>query len=415
MSQALRELRELGQAAAAADDAALARVVAVLDRVPERGEADRVLDPVRPRLRTLRVPRPLGLPRLLFLPLDGVILPPARWTRGAAAVPRSALMVLAGAVQAALGAEGAAIAAACPRHTIQDDAAIAALGGRLWEPAARLLPEAPPPGWPGIGLNAGDYAGIAALCRPVWRAGPAIWAALSAAAEGPPEALARPALTAAAAGGAGPLTATLATLLLRATAPGLLAQLAAGLEPAARPVALAALDSILAAPPPPFAALDVRAAAEAARLTARRLEDLENCSLLTGEWQRRIQACRRVADEACRAAFLAATEQELVAPAQRLAAAPAVGDTEVAAMEEGARRLRVLEGAGRRLGNTQAYDRALRDLTASLRALGAQATNPEGLRPMDLARSLEILAGPEAAATLLPPGLLGGTEPAARR
>ena len=103
MSGALRELRQLGQAAVAADDAALARLVAMLDALPDRGEIDRVLDPVRPRLRALGLPRPLGLPRLLVLPLDGASLPPTRWTRGAAAVPRSALMALAGAVQAALG------------------------------------------------------------------------------------------------------------------------------------------------------------------------------------------------------------------------------------------------------------------------------------------------------------------------
>ena len=94
---ALRELRQLGQAAAVADDAAVARLVAMLDRLPDRGEADRVLDPVRPRLRALGLKRPLGLPRLLFLPLDGAILPPSRWSRGAPAVPRSALPMLAAA------------------------------------------------------------------------------------------------------------------------------------------------------------------------------------------------------------------------------------------------------------------------------------------------------------------------------
>src|SRR3954466_268648 len=109
MSGAMRELRQLGQAAAAADHAApapLVGLVAMLDRLPDRGEADRVLDPVRPRLRALGLPRPLGLPRLLFLPLDGAILPAAGWARGAAAVPRNALVALARAVQAALGAEG---------------------------------------------------------------------------------------------------------------------------------------------------------------------------------------------------------------------------------------------------------------------------------------------------------------------
>jgi hypothetical protein len=401
MSGALRELRQLGQAAVAADDAALARLVAMLDALPDRGEVDRVLDPVRPRLRALGLPRPLGLPRLLFLPLDGAILPPPRWARGAAAVPRSALMALAGAVQAALGAEGTAIAAACAPLSTNDFDAIAALGARLWPAAAEALPQAAPPGWAATGLAPADHAPIAALCRPIWRAGPAIWAALASAVAGPPPELARAALAAVAQAGPGPLAATLATLLQRASEPGALAQLAAGLDPAARAVALQALDQVLAAPPPPFGTLDPQAATEMALLTAHRLENLENCALLGSDRQRQVQACRRAADEACRASFLAAAERQLVAPALRLAEAPVVTDAEVEAMEAGARRLRALEGAGRKLGGAPAYDRALRDLTASLGTLGAQARHPDGLRPVDLARSLEILAGPEAAAALL--------------
>src|SRR4051794_1677345 len=220
MSGAMRELRQLGQAAAMADDASLTRLVAMLDRLPDRGEADRVLDPVRPRLRALGLPRPLGLPRLLFLPLDGAILPAAGWARGAAAVPRNALGALARAVQAALGAEGAAIAASCAPLTTADIAAIGGLGGRLWPAAATALPEAPPPGWERTGLAPGDYGTIAALCRPVWQAGPAIWAALAAAAEGPPAELARAALRAVAPAGNRPAARAPATPLPGARAPG---------------------------------------------------------------------------------------------------------------------------------------------------------------------------------------------------
>ena len=121
------------------------------------------------------------------------------------------------------------------------------------------------------------------------------------------------------------------------------------------------------------------------------------------------QACRRAADEACRAGFLAAAERQLVAPTLKLAAAPAVSDAEVAAIEDGARRLRTLESAGRKLGGAPAYDRALRDLTASLGVLGQQARNPAGLQPVDLARSIEILAGPDAAMAVLRDQLSTGT------
>ncbi|MFZ4406288.1 MAG: hypothetical protein ACOYOH_03050 [Paracraurococcus sp.] len=406
---ALRELRQLGQAAAVADDAAVARLVAMLDRLPDRGEADRVLDPVRPRLRALGLKRPLGLPRLLFLPLDGAILPPSRWSRGAPAVPRSALPMLAAAVQAALGPEGAAIAAGCAPHVTTDTDAVAALGGRLWPAAAMALPERPPAGWAQTGLAVADYAPIAALCRPLFQAGPAIWAALAASGSGPPTELVRAALQAVAPAGPGPLAAALATLLLRASEPGAVAQLAAGMDATARTVALQALEQVLEAPPPPFATLDPLAAADLALLTAHRLDDLEHCALLGAERQRQVQACRRAADEACRAGFLAAAERQLVAPTLKLAAAPAVSDAEVAAIEDGARRLRTLDSAGRKLGGAPAYDRALRDLTASLGVLGQQARNPAGLQPVDLARSIEILAGPEAAMAVLRDQLSTGT------
>jgi hypothetical protein len=401
MSGTGRELRRLGQAAAAADDTAIARLVALLDRLPERGVADQVLDPVRPRLRALGLARPLGLPRLLFLPLDGAIVPAARWARGVAAVPRSALVTLAAVVQAALGEEGRAIAEACAGHDTADAAVIAALGGRLWPRAAETLPEAVPQGWERTGLAAADYPGIAALCRPIWRAGPAIWSALAVAEAGPPEELARAALREVAPAGPGPLSAVLATLLQRAGAPGAVAQIAAGLGPAARPVAAQALEAMLDEPPPPFATLDPQSAAELALATARRLKDLEGCALLSGEKQRRLQAWRNAADQACRAGFLVAAERQVVDPAAKLAEAPVVADAEVAAMEEGARRLRALEGAGRRLGSAPAYDRALRDLIASLTGLASKACHPEGLQRVDLARSVEILAGPEAAAALL--------------
>ncbi|MCB4823421.1 hypothetical protein [Roseicella aerolata] len=409
MSGALREIRQLGQAAAAADDAALARLVALLDRVPRRGEADRVLDPVRPRLRALGLLRPLGLPRLLFLPLDGAIQPAARWTRGAAAVPRSALVVLAEMVGAALGEEAAAIATACAALSTADAGQVAVLGGRLWTRAADALPEAPPPGWERTGLAPADYPAIAALCRPVWRAGPAIWAALAAAEIGPPEELAEAALRAVAPAGLAPLSAVLATLLKRAAAPGAVARIAAGLDPTARPVAVQALEAMLAQPPPDFAALDPHAAAEQAAATARRLADLESSALLAGERQGQVQAWRRAADEACRAGFLAAAERQLVAPALRLATAPVVTDADVMAIEAGARGLRALQTAGRRLGGAAAYDRALRDLTGSLLTLAAEARNPAGLRPVDLARSIEILVGPDAAAALLGPQPSAGT------
>jgi len=402
MSGNLRELRALGQSAAWADDAALGRLVALLDQLGDRGVADAVLDPVRPRLRTLRPPRRLRFARLLFLPLDGAIQSPKQWKRGTPTVPRSALAVIAGAVCAALGPEGEAIAAACNGQTTSDHGIIAELGARLWPRAAEALPPAPPEPWAQTGLTPADYAAIAALCRPIWAQGPALFRATAAGPKGPPEDLVRKALAGLAPAGAGPLAAGLATLLLRSTAPGVVAQIAASVAPQARAVAVQALETMLAEPPPPFRALDPQAATEAALALVQRLDDLANCALLTGERQHQVAALRRAADDECRAGYLAATETQVLGPANALVKATLVADADVAAMEDGARRLRALEAAGRKLGSAPSYDKAVRTLTGSLVALGGQiAPGGAGLLPADLARSIEILAGPEAAEAAL--------------
>jgi hypothetical protein len=397
----LREVRSLGQAAAVADDRAVTRIVTFLDALAERGDLDRILDPVRPRLRGLGTPRRLRMARLLFLPLDGAVVPAADWSRGAARVPRSALRALTDAVEEALGAAGRAISAEADTLTTRDAEAIGRLGGVLWPAAAEALPQRPPSGWDRSGLAAADYAPIAALCRPVWAAGPAIWAALDVAAQGPPDAEARAALAAVLPAGPEALEIALATLLLRAATPGRLIQLAAGLHRQARKVAQRALDTALEAPLPGFAILAPRQAAEAAEGLADWLDDLDACPLLSGDRKRRLVACRQMAEAEFRASYASTAERHMLRPAQRLAAAEVVQDAEVVAMEAAARQVRALDAAGRRLGGPARYDATLRRMTEAIAALAPAAGAATGLRRMDIARTIEILAGPDAGAALM--------------
>ena len=395
----LREVRSLGQATAGADDAAVARIVGFLDGLVERGELDRILDPVRPRLRGLGTPRRLRFPRLLFLPLDGAIVSPSDWVRGEAKVPRSALRSLANAVQRAMGPRGTAIAEEVVQHTTHANALIGRLGDEVWPEAARLLPEAPPPGWEDSGLAARDYAPIAGLCRPLWAAGPALWTAMAA--QGPPEGLAQAALEAVLPAGPEALAIALATLLRGATAPGQLLQTAASLHPQARKVAQEALDAVMEGPLPPFATLQPQQTAAAALALADRLDDMANCALLTSDRQKRLAACRHRAEAAFRASYLTTVQEHLLQPVERLGAAAQVQDAEVSAMEVAARQLRALEAAGRRLGGATHYDMATQRMTARIAALLPEAGQSAGLRRMDLARCIEILAGPEAAAAVM--------------
>ena len=401
MTALTREVNWLGQATAQADDQALTRVVQMLDGLKDRGAADQVLAQARERLRALRPARPLGFMRVLFLPLDGAIIASPRWRRGEAQVPRSALAPLAQLVQQRLGAQAAQLAQACEGRTTAQLAEVAQLGQQLWPVAAQALPASPPLGWAEAGLNPADYAGIAALCRPLWQHGEAVWAAMAAGPAGPPEALARAALLAVQPAGPQALGAALAGILTRAANPGRVAMLAAQLEPQCRATAQAALDRVLDQAPPQLDLLDLAGAARAAAALAARLEDLEHCALIHGERQRRLAALRRAADEACRERFLAGVEAQVMLPASRMLASGAASDAAVGQVEAGARQLRGLEQVGRRLGGGGAYDKALATLHEALARLAPMAQGEAGLRLMDLARLVEILNGPEAAMQLL--------------
>lgn len=151
------------------------RVVALVDGLgADRGAADRLLESVRPRLASLRLARPLGFTRLLFMPLDPVIVPSDAWRPGAGRFPRGAILPLGAALHGALGATAAAVDAGCTGRTTGDAEAVRALGALLWPAAAVAVVRfgAPPEGWEAAGgLRPEDFPALAALCAEAWRRG----------------------------------------------------------------------------------------------------------------------------------------------------------------------------------------------------------------------------------------------------
>ena len=131
-----RDIRELGRRLVEAPDAEVARAVAVVDQMPQRGGADQLIEPLRPRLAQMRLPRPLRFTRLLFQPLDPLIVPPPRWQPKLPNIPRSALAPLAATVRAALVAEAAAIDAMAQASMSRHAEAVILAGDRLWPRAA---------------------------------------------------------------------------------------------------------------------------------------------------------------------------------------------------------------------------------------------------------------------------------------
>lgn len=393
------ELRRVGHAVAGADADRLRAVVALLDAMPERGDADRLLDSARPRLRRLQLDRPLGFVRLLFLPLDPIIVTPTGWRRGEHTVPRSALAPIAAAVERALGAQAEAIAKACAGRTVSAQATVADLGATLWPAAAAILADTAPPEWGTSGLTGADYAPLIALIRPLLANGHALQAAIADAAVGPPEANVRAALAPLAKAGTAAFAAGLAALMAVAAAPQDVAGVAATLGPEARAAALVALDTLLDAPPPAFDPDDLDAAADAALAALRRLDALELSSLVAGPRAARLRALRGEADQACRQHTKRSAEQKLIGPCRDLP--EDVPDATVIALEADARDLRRFATIAARIGGGPEHDRILRETVA---AIGDAAGN--GLTDMDAARLAEIIAGPEAAARRFP-GLAG--------
>lgn len=395
--------RRLRAELVAAPDATVARIVAMLDTLESRGDADDILAGVRPRLRLLRPARPMRLPRVLALPLEGALVSPTAWTQSNWEIPRSALAPLLAAVRDALGEEWTGFEAACAGHEMENDAAVAAIGDRLWRKAGAATLDIRADEWDRTGMSADAARLVTALAAALWRHGPALFSARQQAADGPPEAVLRAALAPLASEGAGAIAAATLFILRDAAAPARVASVASELAPTMVRVALRAVGNALAVHSAAIGATrGTGEMADYAEALLERMDDAdENDHPLDREARRQERlGLRREAAATCVARFAADLQTEVAKHATALMMQPSrASDQAVHALENTARNLRRLERAGRRLGETKAFDRALGNVTETLLLL---ADMGHGLSWMDLARLVEIIAGTEAALQLLP-------------
>lgn len=391
----MSDLGRLRRDLLSAGDTQVVQVVAMVDRMPDRGAADALIAPLRPRLAVLRPCRMLSFTRLLFLPLDPLIVPAPGWRPPSPGIPRPVLAPLAGLVRAALGDQASTIDRLVAGRTTDDAAAMAAAGQTLWPAAAAVLREsAPPTGWAeASGLPDSLYD---ALVRPI-AALLAEGAALHRVAVEGDDLDAEGVLRRAA--GVGPAALAMALALLLTLLPGsgellLVADdLAGKCRDDGRMAAELALEFLLnGAGRAPPAALPTAQAAEHMRRAALLLETMTTEAQTTQRGARaaRVAAVRRRLDDTCRERFAAAAEMLALPPAGEMDAIVAT----VAAAEAGARDLRRLDAIGRRLGDGGSYDRALQ-------ALAMRLSRDPQLARMDKLRLAEILLGPEAALALL--------------
>jgi hypothetical protein len=379
---------------------ALTNVVEILDRLPDRLEADRLLDAARPRLRQLRPVRSLQFTRLLFLPVDGAIVNSKEWQRGAAHLPRSALPGIAEALRIAMGTEAERLDASFVGKNFQDLGAVDRAGRTLWAAAAAHAPKLQPgPRWDSTGLRAEDFKALVGLAGQVWQHAAPLWAAIKLAGWGPPEEAVRAALAPMAKQDDGAFAVGLATLMQKATSPGLVAAASAALSDRASAIADAAVDEWLAKARVALPAEGLAMAASFAESFGRAFKDLENAppSRNPRRGDRLVQL-RQDAEETCRLAYEEGLETEILRNLPALCSS-ATSD-QISALEAQARALRRLEMVGRRYGIDHGYEGAARRISIAIND-AKQKLEPAGITRLDLARLAEILLGPEEALSVL--------------
>ena len=386
-----------------ASDDQIVRVTALVDRMPERGAADELLVPLRPRLAQLRIPRVLNFSRMLFLPLDPLIVPPSRWQLGQPAFPRSALAVLSRVVHGAMGEAARAVDVALAGHTSGEPGPIAQFGALLWPAASRILAQAiAPADWPKTGLTPGAFKPIAREVAGLLRHAVVLHAIAARPEEATREQVQRLILTASAAGDE---VRTMLTILLltQTSRPDLV--LGATPRPngdrAATDIAVDLVIDGMAQRGEGTGALasgpSCEAADEAARL-AELLDGLGN-HVTNPDRRRRLDMVRAGIDAACRARFDDTLDATIL---------DGLGEpgADAGALETAARDLRRLEQSARRIGSPRHYDGALARAAAGIRAgLGVDT-----LPLADRIRMVELLAGPDEALAMLPP--IGALTPA---
>ena len=386
----------------------ITRVVAMIDSLPERGEADDLLTPFRARLAEINPPRPLNFARLLFIPIDPLIVPGPRWRRGTLGVTRTVLTPLARHVGRALAEDATAIEAMIAGRSVADRTVIHAAGAKLWPAASRVLTSAsPPPDWQdATGLPASDHAAIAGAIATLLAQAVPIQRLVDglSGGEAPDDAemALRAILASAAERGSQALAVMIALLMNRlpgfARLPELAREIAAAAQDkdgrmAAERATEHTLESLANSPAIALAANGTGGLAHAAEIIAHAttlLTGLAEQSAARPDRQILIDELRRSIDRACRDSFTLLLERHLLAPLVSLAT---VDDDTITGLEAVARDLRAFEQASRQAGSGELYDRILRDAGKRIAATS--------LPRIDRMRLVEILNNSDTALALL--------------
>jgi hypothetical protein len=402
-------IREVSRSLADARDAQILKVVAMVDAMPDRGAADQLIAPLRSRLAQLRPPRPLRFARLLFLPLDPLIVTAGRWRVEHPTIPRSAIPSFAAAVAVDLRAVGRQVAAMIEGHTTQDFEVVASAGTLLWRKAAEALADANEPAdWETTGLSTSVHKPLARRIGALLFQADRLhrWTADAAQGLAPPEAHAVQALLEGAIRrdpDAQPMIIALLLARIPEVAPVLLrvatliGQRGGALMRHAGEQAADLLLNQLEAPGGAEAHLggqDLAEAGETVRRLTMLLGALQGESLSPDRRDRLVEVKERI-KVGCQALFTERLSTDLLDPLRACTAGS--GPEAGWELEAAARGLRALETEARRAGGDKTYDVLLGQAADAVREIIENG----GLDRVGGLRLMEIVAGPEVALALL--------------
>ncbi len=383
-------MQALRRALAKAGDGQLAVVVGIVDRLDSRWNAWNLLAPVRQRLATMDLPRQLRLGRLLFLPLEPLLVPAREWRRGDIGVPRTALVPLIRQIERGLGPMAQQINARLEGTTTDQTEAVHRVGSALWPAAAQVLQRTPiSEEWASAtGLPPSDHTHIAGcvaaiLSEAVWLGAAALRGAEGEKIDDAEFRAWQEAATARHPEAAQPLTATLLTRFPRAvralaSTPSQTIPESPGIEQIID-FLLARMDSVSG---PDKTACTNRTLQRHAALLVQFLPGGPGFRISR---RAQLEQLRRQLAETCVSHYAESLSRALLAPAVAES-----NKRPLASLESVARDLRRLEIAGRRLGNGEVYERLARLAGQEI------AATPHG-NTVARARLAEILAGPETA------------------
>jgi hypothetical protein len=416
-----QEFRALQRAIASAGDAQAAQVVALIDALDDRTAFDGLLDPLRPRLARLRPSRPLRFTRLLFMPLDPVIVSAPDWRVGMLAVPRNALRPLAASAHALLGDRAAEIDKMIEGGTLNDTEIVARAGTILWPAASGALAQATMSAdWAAAGLPGALHGPLAHDVAAVLDQASAIHAITAEVAAGLPQddAAVETVLAAMALSGPDPWGLALAVMLERLPEPGLVLQQAIGWtsrrgEPQLRATVDRVVGTLLGRLEARSGAADlvgdIAEAGPRVKHLAKLIDGLST-DAMPKALQQRLEAARQRLDGNCRARFADSLTNEFLMPLQALrqppqdqvsgrqkSGQPTANVAAVARLEVTARNLRSLEAEARQVNGAGMYDDLLRQTALVVRNMAPNA----GLALDEKVRLVEILAGSDEALVLL--------------